>query len=588
MKHAIRTLLICATLLTACQDSDDDPGKVQIAITDAAGDFYSYAVDVTSVALKRADGAVVETLPTRTRVDFAEYVELAELFTVRRVPIGTYAGVRLTLDYADAQILAENDAGEAVAVVAVDEAGATLTSLTVDVDFGPNDRFTVRPGVPAHVTLDFDLAASHRLDSTANPAEVTVSPVMFADARLNDDRPYRLRGLVESVDEAGSSLVLDLRPFDRRDGDYGEVTVQLTDATQYLVDGRHFTGGAGASALAELDLPAPAMVVARVDRATRSVTALQVFAGGGERGASDDVVRGHVVARSGDSLTVLGLLADRDEDRAFFSRSITVDMDDATTVSKEGAGLVATADVSVGQRVDIVGDHDTGIGDAAHLVARHVRLRYTDLAGTVVQASPLVLDLQAFDRVPVNRFDFTGTGSDPGHYGADTGSLGLAGIGAGEPVRVRGFVAPFGSAPPDFAAVTVINATQMPARLGVSWQLPGSRAAFAALDATQILVDLDDPALGLLHHVRRAGVVTDLTTLGADLTVAPAALGRYAVVAPGSITVYASFTEFTAAIAQHMGLGSGALILGAGGRFDDAGVTFTAGGAAVVLLPGPP
>ncbi len=588
MKHLLLTLATGAILLAGCSgSSDSDLGKVQIAITDSPGDFYSYTVDVTSVALKHARGGTVETLPTRTRLDFAEYVELAELLTVRTVPVGTYTGLRLTLDYAGAQILVENGAGHPVPVTAVDQAGDPLTTLTVDVDFGPNDRFTVVPGVPAHVTLDFDLAASHGLDSTATPTEVTVFPVLFADAQLNDAHPHRLRGAVGSVDAAGASFGLDLRPFDRRAGDYGDITVHVDGQTQYEIDGVHHAGGPGLAALAALNLPAPAAVLGRVDRTTRRFTAARVFAGSGERGLNDDLVRGHVVARAGDSLTVLGLLVDRDEDRAHFSRSIVVDMSGTTVVSKEGSGLVTTEDVSVGQRVDILGNHDTGAGDTAHVHARHVRMRITDVAATVTQASPMILNVQAFGRVPVGRFDFTGTGSDPAGYQVNSASLGLAGVETGDPVRVRGFPAPFGSTPPDFDAVTVINAAEMPAAVGVSWQFPGSAAAFPALDASQIVADLDDPKLGLLHHVRRAGVVTDLATLGGDLSLMPAALGRYATVVPGKITVFGNFADFTAAMTGHMAAGSTAWILRAGGKFEDSTVTFTASGAAVVLIPPP-
>ena len=266
MKTFARSLVAGLLLLGGCSGSDSESGKVQIAITDAAGDFYTYAVDVSSIALKRADGALVETLPNATRVDFAEYVELAELFTVRTVPVGTYTGMRLTLDYTGAQIVVENTAGSTATVTAVNEAGAALTSLTVDVDFGPRDRMTIVPGVPAHVTLDFDLAASHRLNNAANPTTVTVLPVLFADAQLNDDRPYRLRGLVETVSVPDSVFVLDLRPFDRRTGDYGDIRVEVTDATVYEISGQHLVGAPGLQALAALTLPAPAAVFGR-DRA---------------------------------------------------------------------------------------------------------------------------------------------------------------------------------------------------------------------------------------------------------------------------------------------------------------------------------
>lgn len=584
---------LLAAALAGCADDGTDPGqgKVQIAITDAPGDFFSYTVDVTSVALRRADGAIVETLPTRTRIDFSEYVELAELLTIKTVPAGTYTGLRLTLDYAGSQIAAENDAGEPVAVTAVDETGQPLGTLALAVDFGERDRFTVRAGVPSHVTLDFDLAASHRLDSTAAPTSVTVLPVLFADAQLNDNRPHRLRGVVEQVDTANSRFQVDLRPFDRRSGDYGDVVVHATGTTHYEINRQSFIGAPGLAALASLALPVPAIVVGQVDRDARTLTATHVFAGTGERNANDDYIRGHVLARSGDRLTVMGLLVDRDEDQATFSRTITVDLAPAaTTVSKEGGGAVTTADISVGQKVDVVGDHDTGTGDTAHVNARHVRLRYTDLSATVVSVSPFTLDLQAIGRIPAGRFDFAGTGApgddaNPDSYEVDEGTLALVGVTPAEPVRVRGFVTAFGSAPPDFTAQTVINASQVPAALGVSWQLPGSNVAFPTLNESLIVVDLDDPQLDALHHVRRGGVVTDLTTLGGDLSLIPAERGRYALVTGEGIMAFGTFADFTAAVGLRMAEGGKARLLGAGGRLDDATVTFTAPYAAVVVLP---
>ena len=50
-------------------------GTAMIGITDADGDFLSYSVDVVSLTLTKADGAIVETLPVRQRVDFADLVD---------------------------------------------------------------------------------------------------------------------------------------------------------------------------------------------------------------------------------------------------------------------------------------------------------------------------------------------------------------------------------------------------------------------------------------------------------------------------------------------------------------------------------
>jgi len=56
----------------------DECGTVIIGLTDADGDFLSYAVDVLSVTLEKADGAIVSVLPNTTRIDFSQYVDLTE------------------------------------------------------------------------------------------------------------------------------------------------------------------------------------------------------------------------------------------------------------------------------------------------------------------------------------------------------------------------------------------------------------------------------------------------------------------------------------------------------------------------------
>ena len=56
-------------------------GTLMVGLTDADGDFLSYSVDVVSLSLRKADGTIVQALPTRQRVDFAGLVDLTELVT---------------------------------------------------------------------------------------------------------------------------------------------------------------------------------------------------------------------------------------------------------------------------------------------------------------------------------------------------------------------------------------------------------------------------------------------------------------------------------------------------------------------------
>src|SRR6266481_8151651 len=103
-------------------------GDVVISLTDAPGDFLMYAVDVTSVTLIRADGAVVEALPNATRVDFAQYTELTEFISSVSVPSGIYVGAKLRLDYTNANVQVEVG-GAAVPAIVRDANGQPISTL---------------------------------------------------------------------------------------------------------------------------------------------------------------------------------------------------------------------------------------------------------------------------------------------------------------------------------------------------------------------------------------------------------------------------------------------------------------------------
>ena len=62
--------------------ANGDCGTLLLSLTDADGDFVSYSVDVLSIELKRPNGASVETLPKKVRVDFAQLTDLSDLLSV--------------------------------------------------------------------------------------------------------------------------------------------------------------------------------------------------------------------------------------------------------------------------------------------------------------------------------------------------------------------------------------------------------------------------------------------------------------------------------------------------------------------------
>lgn len=79
-------------------------GASIMTMTDAAGDFLSYIVTLTSLELQTASGASVETLPAATPVDFTKLVNLTEVLSAGQIPAADYVSAQLTLNFANAQI----------------------------------------------------------------------------------------------------------------------------------------------------------------------------------------------------------------------------------------------------------------------------------------------------------------------------------------------------------------------------------------------------------------------------------------------------------------------------------------------------
>ncbi len=202
-----------------------DTGEVLITLTDAEGDFVTYTIDVASITLEKANGTIVETLPNTTRLDFAQYVDLTELITSAQIPNGTYIGGSITLDYSNADIQVEVD-GAAVPAAVTDEAGNPLDVYTLDLRLEDQRPLVVAPGRPALLSIDFDLAASHRVDTSATVPAVTAAPFLIADIEPVDEKDLRVRGPLIDVNVDESFYTVRLRPWHRHDGDFGRARVR--------------------------------------------------------------------------------------------------------------------------------------------------------------------------------------------------------------------------------------------------------------------------------------------------------------------------------------------------------------------------
>ena len=570
-------------------------GAVYIGFTDADGDFLSYTVDVVSLTLKKANGAIVETLPVATRVDFAQLVDLSEFVTAATIPIGAYVEGRIRLDYSNADVTVEVG-GEPRAARVVDAAGQPLGIVDLDIRLDNRNHVIIAPGRPAFLQLDFDLAASHTVDITTTPVTAVAEPFIEASVEPVDEKELRVRGPLVSVNTAASSYVIDVRPFHHMTARLGELTVKTTADTVFEIDGTAYAGADGLAVLAQSAAGTPTVAFGMLTLATREFTAERVHAGTSVEGPRFDVVWGNVTARDGDSLTVRGgTLIRRSGSVTFVRDDITLLVGPDTRVTRDGQrGNDLKADViSIGQRIHAFGELSENDGAVTlDATAGRVRLHLTHLSGSVVSANPgaLTLDLSSIDGRRPAIFDFSGTGTgpandaDPASYEIATGALNLSRLMNGSPARVFGFVTPFGMAPPDFEGRTVVDFQDVAATLILGWGLEGTSAPFLSLGADGLVIDNDNADIGARHFIAIGPQIIDITALASSPTIAPAD-GRalYAIGEPRRIEVFSEFARFAEALSTKLAGGQKALAMCAHGRYDAGSTTLTANYVSVSL-----
>jgi len=554
-------------------------GQVAVSLTDAPGDFIAYSVDVLSITLTRANGTTVEVLPVKSRVDFAQYTEMTEFVTIATIPSGVYTGARMRLDYSTAQIMVEDATGNAVAAVAKDTGGNAISILDLQVKFDLLRPLTVVAGVPAHLTLDFNLAASNQVNLVATPPEVTVSPFMIADINPEWHKTHRVRGPLVHVDTGASRFSLGIRPLALVTGDLGRLAVSTDGSTQFEVDQVSYAGVDGLNALALKTAGTATVVIGEVDPGTRRFLASEVYAGSSVPYGTSDVVTGTVLARSGDVLTLKGATLERANGTIAFQEMVLVTVADTTKVTRSLAPgqTFSKQDISVGQRLFAFGSLSGTVGSQAlDATTGLARMLVSSLSATVnvVGSEEIELKLQTINGRRAAMYNFAGTGSgtdaDPDHYHVATGSLGLDGIGAGTPIRVRGFPRALGAAPADFSAITLINVTSAPALLITGWT-PSTANPFAALSSTGLSLNLAGSPL--VHHIVRGGVLTDLA--GTSPAISPMnATGLYGIGIAGTVTVYTNFSDYAQALSGSLTDGHKARGFGGLGNYTDAGQQF--------------
>jgi hypothetical protein len=549
------------------QDQEETVEKtsLMLSLTDAEGDFLSYTVTVSELELTMVNGTVVQVLPEQTTVDFAQYVEISELLSVGEVPVGAYQSASLTLDYSDAEIIVQAENGDAIEAVAVDSEGATLAELEVDLEFMHRSGFVLTPRRIAFLTLDFDLDASHQIEIDGDSAQVEVSPVFLADSEHQLDKDLRVRGLLESVAE--SSFNIDLRPFRKREGRFGEIEVLVSDETEFEVNGE--IPEDGLAELAMLPAQSAVAVLGSWDHSAREYTALKVYAGDSLPWNDKDMLRATVVGRSGNTLLVRGGVLERASGPVRFEDAVEVSIGDMTRVLKRGDTDASIADISVGSRIFATGFYDESF-DATD---GFVRVMLGSVSAEVVQAAPLVIDLHAINGRRVGIYDFSGTGideendADPEAYSISTEGMDLSGLEGGDPIRVRGYVAEFAAAPEDYEAESLLNHTEVRAHLHIMFDLDSEEDAILSISSEALSLNL--LAATDRHHVLRAGIPSDLSELNTEILVQPESeQGLFSILVDGHIEIYSHFDDFTEALAAHIEAGARLKRCDAHGAYD--------------------
>jgi hypothetical protein len=581
--------------------SFEECGSVLVALTDADGDFLNYTLDVLSLTLETANGRVVETLPRKTRINFTDYVDLTELVAIAHIPPATYVSGTISLDYADAEIFVEAF-GEAKAAVVTDMGGVPLGQTDLKITLSNRDQLRIVKGRSSLLQLDFDLDASHSVDVTPTPATAASEQFIVAEVSPVDEKDIRVRGPLANVSEDEMSYTVAVRPFHDRDGDFGRMTVFVTDDTEFEVDEEMYVGVDGLRALSAEGVGTPTIAQGTLDTADRMFTANIVLAGSSVPGIDRDAIRGNVIARTDNLLTVRGATIIASDRRAHFHDDVTVEVGPNTKVFRDGHHVrdLGIDAISIGQRVTIRGTIAQTVTDAftpqinIDATDGAVRMHVTHLLGMVNTVMPGQADitLHGIDRRRVQIFDFTGTGvspdmdADPDNYEVATGALPLAAFAEGKPIVAWGFPTAFGMAPPDFFGRTVVDYTDVRSALGIGWGSSGTAAPFAGMGPDGLVLDKQNGDIDQRHHIKNGPILIDLTELDSNTTIVPRMTDRslFYLKSADSLREYSNFEDFVDDLSMSLNGATTARSMHARGHYNRDTNTLTAFKIGVYLL----
>jgi hypothetical protein len=619
-------VLLCAAAVasTGCHHNNQNSGYGigWFTLTGRPGEFTSYTVNVNSVTLTGTTYGTISPVTTPETVDFMKLKDISELWSAGSIPNDTYTAASIVLDYTGANISVMVNGVPQKATV-VDTTGKPVTTITVNVAFDKNHQLTIVPTATsssAHrVAVDFDLAASNVVNLATNPATVTVKPFITVSTSPADTKQVRVRGPLINSSIGISTYSVYVRPFFDASNVLGTLTLFNSPTTVYQINGVNYVGDAGLTVLSHLSAGSTMTAAYTNFEPTATlnpeVTAgkfnpTYVIAGSTLEDFYTQGIEGDVIARHGNTLTLRGatLQLNTGQSQYIETPDSLVLVGPGTLVTAEDSPTLTGLNynsIAVGQHIIARGIYSLPASKVTTVDATgsstntgSVRLQSTELFGPLVSAASgsVELDLATIENWPVSIYDFTGNGAaavTPATYMVDTGTLAPpAGTAAGSPLQIFGFVAPFGSAPPDFNATAIHAELSAPARVQVDWTSAGTTTPFATLSSTGLTIDLADPAL-TSAVIRIGSEAIDMKTLTVNpqiaayaVPAAPAglpatflplfAIGNLSATATISVVEFNSFSDFAVQLPKSIVAATPALHLAANGVFNRATNVFSA------------
>lgn len=604
-----------------------------LTTTDDAGQFTTYLVTIDSVVLVGQLNGDVGAIEVPETVDFTKLTDLSELWATASLPVDTYTQAIITLDYTSAQISVMVN-GAPVKVTVVDPSGVTPTTIAVTVNLDPSNLLVLQPTFATsnalRLAFNYDMTASNKVDLTTSPPTLTVTPFMSAATTAADSKLIRVRGPLINSSVAEGTYTVVVRPFFDEVNSLGIDTMFNDANTIYTYGGTTYVGAPGLTALSQASAGSTETAAFCTFEPTTTPAAgvnagifhsVYVIAGSTLEDFYTEGIEGDVIARSGNTLTLRGgtLTANAAEVIQYEDADSQVMIGPGTLVTADGVSTLGPLDynsVAVGQHITARGIYSLSAAGVTLLDATgsatntgSVRLQSTELFGSLTSAASgsLQLNLQAIENYPASVYDFAGNGvsaaQDPvaANFAVNTGALTLPTAAPGDPLWIDGYLAPFGTAPPDFNAFSVLAEPSVPATLAVSWTGTGTAAPFAAISDTGLTIDLTNAAFGS-GQLRIGAETVDITTLSASPNIVPGVAApdptsglplfnpRFSVgagaISESSTAPIASFNGFAAFVTQlntTFATPTSATQFVARGMYDRASNTFTASSIDVVL-----